>query len=189
MRYSPSHKQQTRERLLESSAAGAKRSGFATLGVDGLMKAIGLSGGAFYGHFSSRDELFAAIVERELSQSLARLGGEGAPDLAQLERCLKLYLSMSHVEQAENGCALPALGAEIARADVAVRERAEDWMCRLQQRWAQALGSDEQAWSILSQCVGALVVARMMSTPECQRQVLKSSRAEISRQIGRPSVS
>ncbi|QXI26769.1 TetR/AcrR family transcriptional regulator [Pseudomonas vanderleydeniana] len=187
MRYSLSHKQETRERLLQSSASSAKRSGFASIGVDGLMKAIGLSGGAFYGHFSSKDELFGAIVERELSQSLARLGGEGQPSLAQLERCLKLYLSMSHVEQAEDGCALPALGAEIARAEMAVRERAEDWMCRLQQRWAQALGSESLAWSILSQCVGALVVARMMSTPALQRQVLKSSHDEISRQIGQSS--
>lgn len=44
------------------------------MGVDGLMKVIGLSGGAFYSHFSSKDELFGSIVERELSQSLERLG-------------------------------------------------------------------------------------------------------------------
>jgi len=183
MRYSLSHKQQTRERLLESSALSAKREGFAGVGVDGLMKAIGLSGGAFYGHFSSKDELFSSIVERELSQSLVRLGGEGEPDRTQLERCLKLYLSMSHVEQPENGCALPALGAEIARADLAVRQQAEAWICRLQQRWAQALGSESQAWSILSQCVGALVVARMLVTPDMQRQVLRSSHDEINRQL------
>ncbi len=74
MRYSASHKLETRQRLLESSAVSAKKSGFSTVGVDGLMKAIGLSGGAFYSHFSSKDELFASIVERELGQSLTRLG-------------------------------------------------------------------------------------------------------------------
>jgi AcrR family transcriptional regulator len=46
------------EKLLQSSAVSAKRSGFSTVGVDGLMKAIGLSGAAFYSHFSSKDELF-----------------------------------------------------------------------------------------------------------------------------------
>jgi len=184
MRYSASHKLETRQRLLESSAVLAKKSGFSTVGVDGLMKAVGLSGGAFYSHFSSKDELFATIVERELCQSLARLG-EGQ-DRDKLERCLKLYLSMSHVESPETGCALPALGAEIARSDVTVRQQAENWICRLQESWAGVLQSDSLAWAILSQCIGALVVARMLASPDIQRTVLKSSYEEIGRQIATP---
>ena len=183
MRYSAGHKLETREKLLNSSALSAKRSGFSTVGVDGLMKAIGLSGAAFYSHFSSKNELFTAIVERELCQSLERLGGQGAQDRERLERCLKQYLSMAHVEQPESGCALPTLGAEIARSDDQVREQAELWICRLQASWAQILESDSLAWAILSQCVGALVVARMLVTPEIQQTVLQSSHEEIGRQL------
>ncbi|WP_338802567.1 TetR/AcrR family transcriptional regulator [Pseudomonas sp. RSB 5.4] len=183
MRYSAGHKLETRKKLLNSSALSAKRSGFSTVGVDGLMKAIGLSGAAFYSHFSSKNELFTAIVERELCQSLERLGGQGAQDRERLERCLKQYLSMAHVEQPESGCALPTLGAEIARSDDQVREQAELWICRLQASWAQILESDSLAWAILSQCVGALVVARMLVTPDIQRTVLKSSHEEIGRQL------
>lgn len=113
MRYSASHKLETREKLLQSSALSAKRSGFSTVGVDGLMKAIGLSGAAFYSHFSSKDALFTAIVERELGQSLERLGGEGTQDRERLARCLKHYLSMAHVEQPEAGCALPHWGQKL----------------------------------------------------------------------------
>lgn len=181
MRYSANHKQETKEKLLESSAVSAKKSGFSTVGVDGLMKAIGLSGGAFYSHFSSKDELFASIVERELCQSLERLGANESRD--RLERCLKHYLSMAHVEHPESGCALPALGAEIARSDVVVRQQAESWICRLHESWARTLESDSLAWAILSQCIGALVVARMLATPDKQRKVLKSSYDEIGRQI------
>ncbi|MGF0242702.1 TetR/AcrR family transcriptional regulator [Gordonia sp. IEGM753] len=181
MRYSANHKLETKEKLLESSAVSAKRSGFSTVGVDGLMKAIGLSGGAFYSHFSSKDELFASIVERELCQSLNRLGADRDHD--KLQRCLKQYLSMAHVEHPESGCALPALGAEIARSHVLVRQQAEHWICRLQESWAQILESDSLAWAILSQCVGALVVARMLATPDIQRAVLNSSYEEIGRQI------
>ncbi|WP_285420530.1 TetR/AcrR family transcriptional regulator [Pseudomonas sp. efr-133-TYG-5] len=183
MRYSASHKLETREKLLQSSALSAKKSGFSSVGVDGLMKAIGLSGAAFYSHFSSKNELFTAIVERELKQSLERLGGEETQDRQRLQRCLKHYLSMAHVEQPESGCALPALGAEIARADESVREQAELWICRLQQSWAHILESDSLAWAILSQCVGALVVARMLATPQIQRRVLQSSHQEIVRQL------
>ncbi|WP_433736300.1 TetR/AcrR family transcriptional regulator [Pseudomonas putida] len=181
MRYSANHKLETREKLLQSSAVSAKKSGFSTVGVDGLMKAIGLSGGAFYSHFSSKDELFASIVEHELRQSLERLGV--GQDRDKLERCLKRYLNMSHVEHPETGCALPALGAEIARSDERIRQQAEHWICQLQQSWAQVLESDSLAWAILSQCVGALVVSRMLATPELQRTVLKSSYDEIGRQI------
>ncbi|MFL1526037.1 TetR/AcrR family transcriptional regulator [Pseudomonas sp. O230] len=184
MRYSANHKLETKQKLLESSAVSAKKSGFATVGVDALMKAIGLSGGAFYSHFSSKDELFASIVERELGQSLERLGAD--QDRDRLERCLKHYLSMSHVEHPESGCALPALGAEIARSDVLIRQQAENWICRLQESWARILESDSLAWAILSQCIGALVVARMLATPDIQRTVLKSSYDEISRQIAGP---
>lgn len=186
MRYSASHKLETREKLLQSSALSAKRSGFSTVGVDALMKAIGLSGAAFYSHFSSKDELFTAIVERELSQSLERLSGEGEQDRERLQRCLKHYLSMTHVEQPEVGCALPALGAEIARSDVQVREQAQLWICRLHERWAQILESESLAWSVLSQCVGALVVARMLVMPDIQQAVLKSSHDEIGRQMAAP---
>lgn len=177
MRYSAEHKAQTRERLLLSSGALAKHGGFASTGVDGLMKAIGLTGGAFYSHFPSKDALFAAIVERELSHSLELLGEKTEGKRDKLQRCLQLYLSMAHVEQPDSGCAIPTLGAEIARADIGVREQAEDWLVRLQQTWAAVLDDDALAWAILAQCVGALLIARMLATPERQTQVLSASKA------------
>jgi len=185
MRYSVSHKQQTRDKLLQSSAALAKKEGFASVGVDGLMKAIGLSGGAFYSHFSSKDALFSAIVERELSQSLERLGEGEQQSRERLERCLKIYLSMAHVEQVQDGCALPSMGVDIARADIAVRQQAQAWICRLQANWARTLESDSLAWAILSQCVGALVVARMLVDPQIQARVISSSYEVLSQSITR----
>lgn len=177
MRYSTSHKAQTRENLLKSSGAIAKQGGFAVTGVDGLMKAIGLTGGAFYSHFPSKNDLFSAIVERELSHSLHLLSDADGGSRDKLQRCLDLYLSMAHVQQPESGCALPTLGAEIARADLSVREQAEHWLVQLQQAWAEVLESPTLAWAIISQCVGALLVARMLASPEHQQEVLGSSRA------------
>ncbi|ERI50398.1 TetR/AcrR family transcriptional regulator [Pseudomonas sp. NPDC077649] len=174
MRYSAEHKAETREKLLASSGAIAKQGGFATTGVDALMKAIGLSGAAFYSHFDSKDALFAALLERELSNSLARLGaGDGGRD--KLKRCLAAYLSLAHVEQPQQGCALPALGAEIARADLAVRQRVEDWIVQLQQAWAEILDDPQLAWAILAQCLGAVLLARMLAGGEARQQVLDAS--------------
>ena len=177
MRYSATHKEETRQRLIDSSGAIAKQGGFATTGVDGLMKAVGLSGGAFYSHFASKDELFAAIVERELQQSVERLAAKGKVlDRAWLERGLKRYLNVTHVQDASVGCAIPALGAEIARAPEPVRQSAEDVLVELQQAWAEVLGSAEDAWALLAQCVGALMLARMVATQKVQKAIVDSSR-------------
>ncbi|WP_417776115.1 TetR/AcrR family transcriptional regulator [Stutzerimonas xanthomarina] len=176
MRYSASHKEETRQRLVESSGAIAKRGGFATTGVDGLMKAIGLTGGAFYSHFPSKNDLFTEVVRRELSQSPI-LAQDGSLTADRLERCLDSYLSLAHLHNPEAGCAIPALGAEIARAAPQVREEAEHWLCALQGAWAQALGDNDLAWALIAQCVGALVVARMLVSEDTQRNVLAASRA------------
>lgn len=185
MRYSPEHKAQTREKLLQSSGAIAKRGGFAAAGVDSLMKAVGLTGGAFYSHFASKNDLFSAIVERELSHSLQRLGDSEDASRAKLQRCLERYLSLAHAQHPGSGCAIPTLGAEIARADLAVREQAEHWLVRLQQAWSEVLGSGELAWAILAQCVGALVVARMLATEQRQGEVLEASKALLAATVGR----
>lgn len=176
MRYSAEHKAETRERLLASSAALAKQQGFAVTGVDALMKTIGLSGAAFYSHFPSKDALFAELVERELRNSLNRLGAEpGDAGRDKLQRCLAAYLSLAHVEQPDRGCALPTLGAEIARADDSVRQRTEQQIVQLQQTWAEIIGDPQLAWSILAQCLGSLLLARMMVSQEARQQVLSAS--------------
>ncbi len=182
MRYPADHKEQTRERLLQSSSALAKRGGFAATGVDGLMKAIGLTGGAFYSHFPSKDALFSDIVRRELAFSPISLQvQQGGLGREQLQRCLEQYLSLAHAHNPEQGCAIPALGAEIARADLGVREEAEHWLVRLQQAWAQTLGDGALAWALLAQCVGALLLARMLASSETQEDVLGASRELLAR--------
>ncbi|HHW1778802.1 TPA: TetR/AcrR family transcriptional regulator, partial [Pseudomonas aeruginosa] len=67
MRYKPEQKQATRALLLSKAAPLVKRQGFASTGLDTLMKAAGLTTGAFYSQFSSKAELLEAILQRELS--------------------------------------------------------------------------------------------------------------------------
>ncbi len=177
MRYSTEHKEQTRHKLVQSSGAIAKQGGFSATGVAGLMKAIGLTGGAFYNHFPSKDDLFSEIVRQELSSSYINLraqAGELTRDA--LQRCLDQYLSMAHLHNPQSGCAIPALGAEIARADITVREEAEHWLVTLHQAWALTLDDEALAWAMLSQCVGALLIARMLAGEDTRQAVLQASR-------------
>ncbi|WP_159971374.1 TetR/AcrR family transcriptional regulator [Pseudomonas sp. 8Z] len=176
MRYCAEHKAATRERLLAASGALAKQQGFAVSGVDALMKTVGLSGAAFYKHFPSKDALFSELIERELSNSLARLGGDGSHNGTDaLRRCLHAYLSLAHAEQPDRGCVLPALGAEIARADDSLKLLTEQHIVRLQQAWAEILDDGQLAWNLLAQCLGSLMLARMMVSSQTRQQVLNAS--------------
>jgi AcrR family transcriptional regulator len=72
MRYQSGYKAEKRKQLLEISGQLAKKNGFAVTGIDGFMKAAGVTSGAFYSHFSSKQDLFKALVENELKDSIEK---------------------------------------------------------------------------------------------------------------------
>jgi AcrR family transcriptional regulator len=147
------------------------------------MKAIGLTGGAFYNHFPSKDALFTEVVRQELCNSpLARLAEQGA-SRERLARCLQQYLSLAHLHNAEGGCPLPPLGVEIARAEQPVREEAEHWLVTLHGAWSQTLEDSELAWVLISQCVGAVMVGRMLASEQVQQQLLDASKGFVVRAL------
>ncbi|MDW3682660.1 TetR/AcrR family transcriptional regulator [Cupriavidus sp. CV2] len=185
MRYSATHKAATRKRVLEASGALVKREGFASTGVDQLMGAAGLTGGAFYSHFDSKQALLREVIERELQRSRELLlpDGQGG-DGAWLARMLDCYLTMGHVRHPETGCPLPSLGAEIARADAPTRQACEDGMVAMQRELAIRLGSGEAAWGVISQCVGALMLARTVANQDVAREILAGARAMLERAGG-----
>jgi AcrR family transcriptional regulator len=176
MRYPSTHKEETRKKLLASARAIAKKGGFGTTGVDELMASIGLTGGAFYGHFPSKEALFAELVLQEIANSTEMLAGdeESPPDLVALR--LRSYLSSYHATHPETGCVLPALGPEIARADPEVRATVEQGLKQLQKSWAGRIGNPDAAWALIAQCVGALVLARCVDSERTRKDILASSR-------------
>ena len=78
---------------------------------------------------------------------------------------------------------MPPLGVEIARADTPVREVAEHWLVQLHQAWSATLEDEQLAWVLISQCVGALLVGRMLVSESVQGQVLGASRAFVERAL------
>lgn len=176
MRYSKSHKEETKQRLVDSARAIAKSGGFEGTGVDTLMGSIGLSGAAFYNHFANKDALLQAVIEAEIENSTEMLAGgaESPPD--HVAQCLRRYLSNAHVQHPEAGCVLPALGAEIARAGAPVRAAVERGLTFTHESWTERVGDSDAAWALLAQCVGALVLARAVESPKVRKDILGSSR-------------
>jgi TetR/AcrR family transcriptional regulator, transcriptional repressor for nem operon len=55
MRYSQDHKQATRQRILEAAGRRFKEDGIDGAGVAAVMSDAGLTNGAFYAHFASKE--------------------------------------------------------------------------------------------------------------------------------------
>lgn len=159
MRYAPTHKEEARARLVEATGALAKQKGFSATGVDSLMAAAGMTSGAFYAHFRSKNELLESIVQNELQRSAQLFA---APTRAQALKVLRGYLSNAHVEHPESGCAVPALAPEIARAGASTQQVFEQGVAELQARFRDLVGDDAKAWALLAQLVGAVTVARAL---------------------------
>jgi len=166
-------KDATHERIVSVAARAIRRSGYAGTGVADIMKEAGLTHGAFYSHFASREAMLAEAAGSACAESAARaaeLAASAPPDTA-LEAMLAAYLSKEHVEQLEVGCPLAALGSETSRQAPEVRrvvtrhvKTTIDLLARQSPDWGQQ-GAHERALVTLSTLVGAVVLARAVDEP------------------------
>ncbi|WP_267220889.1 TetR/AcrR family transcriptional regulator [Dyella silvae] len=182
MRYPAKQKQETRARLLAAASMQFKKKGYVATTIDELMQAIGLTGGAFYAHFDSKDAIFAELIEKDLAWSRQLLGAQTAESREQwVTRVLDTYLSVAHVRNPELGCAIPALAEDVARATPKVRRAFETSLLTLHQQWTPRFGSSDLAWSVLCQLVGAIVVTRAMDSKDVIESVIQANKDQIRR--------
>src|ERR1700760_4812633 len=124
MRYSKEHKSQTHARIVKRASVKLREKGAHGIGVADLMKEAGLTHGGFYAHFASRDalviEAFGFAMDRSIENWRKRLA-EMAPE-KRLAAVVDFYLSAQHRDDLGHGCAVPALGAEIARESPKTRK-------------------------------------------------------------------
>lgn len=171
MRYSTEHKAEARSKIISSAAALAKKNGFGTTGVDDLMGSAGMTGGAFYKHFSTKENLLSEIVLAEIKRSTALFVAK--PDtVASPTEMLEKYLSLTHVKKPEKGCLLPALSTEIGHASDAVKQSFEEQIKKLVGELSPALGGTDKTLAVLALCAGGIMLARAMKTEAVQEALL-----------------
>lgn len=175
MRYSKTHKDETRLKLLSSSRAITKKGGFSVTSVDTLMSAVGMTGGAFYNHFPSKQALFQAVIEEEVENSREMLAGDENSSDDHVIKWLRKYLSVSHALHPDEGCVLPTLGPEIARAGSDVRLVVEKGVKSIQKAWSARTEDSDAAWAIIAQCIGALALSRMVESDETRKEILHAN--------------
>jgi TetR/AcrR family transcriptional regulator, transcriptional repressor for nem operon len=118
-RYGTEHKEATRRRIVE--AAGSGGDGIDGSGIATLMADAGLTNGAFYAHFVSKDDLVASVAEEELRLQAAALSVL-APGLAGVEQLVRAYLSPGRRDHPDAGCPSAALLDEIGRSADAAKD-------------------------------------------------------------------
>src|SRR5213083_850605 len=121
MRYSKDHKQATRERIVEAAGRRFKEDGIDGAGLATVMADAGLTNGAFYAHFSSKEDLVANVLAEQLRAQRQSLDAEPS-DRAGLEAFVRSYLSPEHRDQFADGCPSAALHGEIARRPADTRD-------------------------------------------------------------------
>jgi len=167
-------KDATHERIVSVAARAIRRSGYDGTAVADIMKEAGLTHGAFYSHFASREAMLTEAAGRACAESAAAAAGAVAsvPSHKALASMLRAYLSKAHVEHAETGCPLAALGSETSRQAPEVRRVATrhikemiDLVARQSPDWGQP-GAHQRALATIATMVGALMLARAVDDPK-----------------------
>jgi len=182
-RTTPSRKEATHERIVDAAARAIRRSGYGGTGVADIMKDAGLTHGGFYAHFASREAMLAEAADRAGAEAVAASASiaAAAPPQQALQEVLRAYLSKAHVESAENGCPVAALGSEMPRQAPEVRRAATrrikemiDLVARQSPDWGQP-GSHENALVTVATMVGALLLARAVDDPKLSDALRKAA--------------
>ena len=178
MRYSKDHKQATRQRILDTAGHRFRTDGIDGSGVATLMADAGLTNGAFYAHFSSKDDLVANVVADQLGVQ-ARSFSELPPGRAGLEEFLREYLSPQHRDNPGAGCPSAALLDEIGRCGDATKQAYTDGAKAIVEEIAARLAPEDpqsargKAVGLYTMMVGTLQLSRALSDRSFADEVLK----------------
>lgn len=167
MRYPPDQKARARDALLRAGARSLKTTGFNGIGVDGLAAAAGVTSGAFYSNFPSKEAMLEAVINAALGEPFLADTDSTTPaeGRARLIKFVEDYISADHSLDPAEGCVMPALSADVSRAQPQVKDAYEHKMAALVERIAGVLHGDEpdrqrRAWSIVALMVGSILISR-----------------------------
>ena len=167
-RYGTAHKEATRQRIIDTAGRRLKRDGIDGSGIATLMKDAGLTNGAFYAHFASKDDLVATAVAEQLREQRANYGAY-LPGRAGLEQFVREYLSNEHRDSPEDGCPSAALLDEIGRSSDATKEAFTDGLLISIDNMAAQLSPDDpqsarvKALTVFGMMVGTMQLSRALA--------------------------
>lgn len=191
MKVSKEQAAQNRERVVETAAKLFREHGYNGIGVADLMKAAGLTHGGFYAKFSSKDALLAEAAAKALEVSMEdwdRVVAQQPGD--PLRAVTEAYLSPLHRDQIGRGCAVAALGPELARLSDDVRDAVTAGVSKQIDKLAPMMpqanpkAQRQSALAAYAAMVGALVLARAVSDEKLSTEMMEAVLKNINRPAG-----
>jgi TetR/AcrR family transcriptional repressor of nem operon len=194
MRYSREHKQETHAKIVKKAAVLLREKGAHGIGVADLMKEAGLTHGGFYAHFDSREalviEAFAYAMDRS-TERWRKIAEQTPPD-KRLATIIQTYLTPVHRDDPGHGCAVPALGAEIARESPKTRKAFAaklDQMIEMmseQFHGGPSKSARKHAMAALATMMGSVVLARVAGNGDLSEELLSAGREAVLERAAAP---
>src|SRR6266849_7067207 len=182
MRYSKEHKLETHARIVKKASVRLREKGAHGIGVADLMKEAGLTHGGFYAHFDSREALVIEAFGYAMDRATDRWRklAEDTPPEKRLATIVDSYLTPLHRDDPGHGCAVPTLGAEIARESPKTRKAFASKREQMIDRLAAQLpelprkAARKQAMAALATMMGTLVLSRIAGSGEFSDEILSA---------------
>ncbi len=186
MRVSRTQAAENRETVINVASRLFREHGFDGIGLKDLMKGAGLTQGAFYKQFASKEDLAAQASRRAWESAFNRWSAATAAKPEDpIGAVMAFYLSMGHREEKMDGCPLVALGSDAARQGSEVKASFEAGIKALlevlDRSIAQTNGSEPEgeAMAVLSLMVGALTLSRIVNDPDLAQAFLDAAAKQI----------
>ncbi|MGE8943654.1 TetR/AcrR family transcriptional regulator [Leptospira interrogans] len=174
--------------ILEAAARLFREHGIDGVSLPGVMAEAGLTHGAFYGHFASKDALAAEACNLTFEECRRRYDElrekHGADRNAMRREFVTLYTSKPHRDNPGVGCPAPTLGADIARkSDCAeVRETFATGFDELINEMASFMSRPrssarrEETLASIAMLAGGILLARATAGHPISEEILDSVR-------------
>lgn len=183
-------KEASLQRILDAGAIRLRAEGMMGAGIVPVMGDAGLTAGAFYSHFTNKDELVIASLRHALASNrswwIGRPQKETWPE--RLRRLAHRYLTGKHRDTLSDSCAFSALASEAARANGAFRQAYEDEFYKSLNAICDVPAGDsaeasrvDSAIALMALCVGGVTFARSVADGKFSDRILAACRHAASR--------
>jgi len=171
MPYPAGHRTQVKKRIVESARKLFNRHGFSNVSIGQIMAGAGLTHGAFYSYFKSKDDLYSEVLGCFFTDPGWKSRWEGVHvDLSSAEvgqQVVRAYLSRQHFEDVENSCPMVALPSDVARSGAKAKRAFETVFTAMvdvleRSQFQKDRPRRARAQAIAALCIGGMVVARSM---------------------------